>query len=239
MSSNLISIGQRLIIPGAAPNEQTNVTYVVQKGDSLWSIANANGTTIDELVNLNDLVTNNIYAGQVLKIPNSGGSGAAFPEINETYTVQKGDTLYSIALKYNTSIPNLISKNNLTNTNISVGDVLLIPSDVESTGDNNDVITNSTYVVNPGDTLYSLSKKYGVSINDLINANNLTSDILVAGTNLIIPTNDNQSSNLYVVQSGDTLWSIARKYNTTVNDIRMVNNLTSDLLSIGQTLIIP
>ncbi len=239
MSSNLISIGQRLIIPGAAPNEQTNVTYVVQKGDSLWSIANANGTTIDELVNLNDLVTNNIYTGQVLKIPNSGGSGAAFPEINETYTVQKGDTLYSIALKYNTSIPNLISKNNLTNTNISVGDVLLIPSDVESTGDNNDVITNSTYVVSPGDTLYSLSKKYGVSINDLINANNLTSDILVAGTNLIIPTNDNQSSNLYVVQSGDTLWSIARKYNTTVNDIRMVNNLTSDLLSIGQTLIIP
>ena len=240
LSSNLINIGQSLVIPGFAPSNQTNVTYVVQKGDSLWSIANANNTTIDELVNLNDLVTNNIYVGQILKIPNSGESGAIFPENPNEYVVQKGDTLYSIALKYNTTVPDLVSKNNLTNTNLKVGDVLQIPSDVESTGDSSDVIETNTYIVQPGDTLYSISRKYGVSVNDLINSNNLTGNVLVIGSVLNIPTSNNTNgNNLYVVQKGDSLWSISRRFNTTVNDIRMMNNLKSDILTIGQSLIIP
>ena len=240
LSSNLINVGQTLIIPGVAPSNQTNVTYVVQKGDSLWSIANANNTTIDELVNLNDLVTNNIYVGQILKIPNSGESGVILPANSNEYVVQKGDTLYSIALKYNTTVPDLISKNNLNDTALKVGEVLQIPFDVESTGNNKDVIKTNTYIVQPGDSLYSISRKYGVSINDLINSNNLISDVLVIGSVLNIPTSDNTNdNNLYVVQKGDSLWSISRRFNTTVNDIRMMNNLKSDILTIGQSLIIP
>ena len=73
-------------------------------------------------------------------------------------------------------------------------------------------------------------------------ANNLTSDILTIGQVLTIPTKNAENgsnSNLYVVQRGDSLWSIARKYNVSINEIRMINNLNSDVLMIGQTLIIP
>lgn len=244
LSSNLISVGQKLIIPGAAPSNQTNITYVVQKGDSLWSIANSNNTTVDELVNLNDLVTNNIYAGQILQIPNSGSS-INISDMDSKYTVQKGDTLYSIALKYDTTPSAIVNKNNLTTDILSVGQVLDIPSDIESTGDISDSVDNN-YIVQKGDSLYSISRRYNVSISDLKNVNNLESNILTVGQILVIPNTNNvdnsmnnNMSNLYMVEKGDTLWSIANKFGTSVNAIRMVNNLNSDVLSIGQTLIIP
>lgn len=242
LKSNLISVGQQLVIPGAAPSDQTNVTYVVQKGDSLWSIANANNTTVDELANLNDLGTNTIYVGQVLQIPNTGSSGTTTPDTQTTYVVQKGDTLYSIALKYGTTPNVIIRKNNLKNNTLTVGQTLTIPSDVESTGDYSDMSNFNTYVVQRGDSLYSIANAYNVSVNDLRNINNLTSDILSLGQVLIIPGNLNRNSNtsnLYVVKRGDSLWSIANKFNVSINKIRMLNNLNSDILTIGQTLIIP
>lgn len=242
LKSNLISVGQQLVIPGAAPSDQTNVTYVVQEGDSLWSISNANNTTVDELANLNDLGTNTIYVGQALQIPNTGSSGTTTPDTQTTYVVQKGDTLYSIALKYGTTPNAIIRKNNLKNNTLMVGQTLTIPSDVESTGDDSDVSNSNTYVVQRGDSLYSIANAYNVSVNDLRNVNNLTSDILSVGQVLIIPGNSNQNSNtsnLYVVKRGDSLWSIANKFNVSINKIRMLNNLNSDILTIGQTLIIP
>ena len=182
LDSNLISVGQALIIPGVAPSNQTNVTYVVQPGDSLWSIANANSTTVDEIVNLNDLVGTNIYVGQVLEIPNTGGSGINMPD-NNTYTVMPGDTLYSIALKYNTSVNELINKNNLSSTTLLVGQVLEIPGDTESTGE---VVNQTIYVVQPGDTLWSISRRFGTTVNNIRMMNNLNSDILSIGQTLII-----------------------------------------------------
>ncbi len=244
LSSNLISVGQQLVIPGVAPSDQTNVTYVVQKGDSLWSIANANNITVDELANLNDLATNTIYVGQVLQIPNTGNSGITTPDVDTVYIVQKGDTLYSIALKYNTTPTAIMNKNNLTSNVLSVGQTLTIPGDVESTGNDDDVINTNTYIVQRGDSLYSISMAYGVSVDDLKRANNLTTDVLTIGQLLTIPTdiessNGGTTSNLYVVQKGDSLWSIANRFGVSINAIRMMNNLNSDILSIGQTLIIP
>lgn len=239
LSSNLISVGQKLVIPGVAPSDQTNVTYVVQKGDSLWSIANANNTTVDELVNLNDLVNNTIYVGQVLKIPNSGNSGTSNDNAPMTYVVQKGDTLYSIAQKYSTTPSAIINKNNLSSDYLAVGQVLTIPNDVESTGNDEDVTDNNLYVVQRGDSLFSIASKYGVNVNDIIMENNLSSDVITIGQVLTIPLKSTGMPSLYVVQKGDNLWSIANKYGVSINQIRMVNNLTSDVLNIGQTLIIP
>lgn len=225
-----------------APSDQTNVTYVVQKGDSLWSIANSNNTTIDELVNLNDLVGNTIYVGQILQIPNSGTITVS-PSLSTTYIVKKDDTLYSIAKRYNTTPNAIIKLNNLTSDILTVGQTLDIPGDVESTGEE---IEENTYVVQRGDSLYSIAREYGISVERLREENNLTSDILTIGQVLTLPTSNNNqnnntdnTSNLYVVQKGDSLWSIANKFGVSINQIRMINNLASDVLSIGQTLIIP
>lgn len=241
LTSNLINVGQKLVIPGAAPSDQTNVTYVVQKGDSLWSIANANNTTVDEIANLNDLDTNTIYVGQILQIPNSGDLQENPSSTSDTvYVVKSGDTLYSIALRYDTTPNAIINKNNLTSSVLTIGQQLIIPADPESTGED-DMTTNNTYVVQNGDSLYSISRMYGISVDDIKNANNLTSNILTIGQVLTIPTNatNSNTSNLYVVQKGDSLWSIANRFGVSINQIRMINNLNSDILNIGQTLIIP
>lgn len=247
LTSNLITVGQVLTIPGVAPSDQTNVTYVVQKGDSLWSIANANNTTVDEIANLNDLGDNTIYVGQVLQIPNSNNNEVISPDTKTTYIVQKGDTLYSISLKYGTTPSAIIRENNIKNNILTVGQTLNIPSDIESTGNDSDInfsdTYSDTYVVQRGDSLWSIANSYNVPVNDLKNANDLINDILTVGQVLVIPKNANNNingnSSLYIVQKGDNLWSIADRFKVSINAIRMMNNLTSDVLSIGQTLIIP
>ena len=243
LTSNLITVGQVLTIPGVAPSDQTNVTYVVQNGDSLWSIANANNTTVDEIANLNDLGDNTIYVGQVLQIPNSNNNEVISPDTKTTDRVQKGDTLYSISLKDGTTPSAIIRENNIKNNILTVGQTLIIPSDIESTGNDSDINFSDTYVVQKGDSLWSIANSYNVSVNDLKNANDLNNDILTVGQVLVIPKNANNNingnSSLYIVQKGDNLWSIADRFKVSINAIRMMNNLTSDVLSIGQTLIIP
>ena len=66
-----------------------------------------------------------------------------------------------------------------------------------------------TYIVQPGDTLYGISGQFGVSIEDIKLENNLSSNVLVVGQVLKIPSTSTTS--LYVVKKGDTLYSIARK----------------------------
>ena len=94
---------------------------------------------------------------------------------------------------------------------------------------------NNYYIVKSGDTLYSIAKKFNISVDDLKDNNNLTSDILSIGQSLKI----NGSNNEYIVKQGDTLYSIARKFNTSVSTLADLNNLSTSLLYVGQKLIIP
>ena len=100
--------------------------------------------------------------------------------------------------------------------------------------------TLDTYTVKAGDTLYSIANKYGLTVNELKQLNNLTSDILSIGQVLNI-SNSNTSlpSNTYIVKSGDSLYSIAKKYGITVDALKSANGKTSNLLSIGEILVIP
>ena len=95
---------------------------------------------------------------------------------------------------------------------------------------------DNIYTVVSGDTLYSIARRYNTTVDEIKRLNNLTSNILQIGQQLIIPSTTND--NIYTVVSGDTLYSIARRYNTTVDEIKRLNNLTSNILQIGQQLII-
>ena len=156
--------------------------------------------------------------------------------LSDTYKVKSGDTLYSIAKKYNISVDELKELNNLKNNNITVGQVLKIKSNIPS----KEVTGKNYYIVKSGDTLYSIAKKYNTTVDEIKKLNNLKSDNLSIGMELKIKEEPSSTNYIdYVVKSGDNLYSIAKKYNTTVDEIKKLNGLTSNLLNIGMTLKIP
>ena len=201
--------------------------YTVKKGDSLWKIANKYNTTVEKLKSANNLKTNTLSVGQKLVIPSISVS----PEVSDTYIVQKGDSLWSIANKFNMTVSELKNLNNLTNNLLSIGQVLKI-KDSSNNG-------KTTYTVKKGDSLWVIAKKYGITTEELKNYNKLTSNLLSIGQVLKIPQGKTSTENIYTVKKGDSLWTIANRYNTTVEKIKVLNNLTSNLLSIGQQLKIP
>ena len=157
----------------------------------------------------------------------------------------KGDSLYNIARRYETTVDEIIKLNHLTSINLSIGQKLQIPE----TGEEVTVPPSyESYTVKKGDTLYGIAKKYNLSVDILLKDNNLNSPNLSVGQVLKIRTGTTtilecfgedtkvDDSIIYTVKKGDSLWSIAKKYNTSVNTIKSKNNLTSNTLSIGQKL---
>ena len=228
LTSNTLQIGQILRIPTKEIYEGEENVYIVQKGDTLYSVAMANNTTVDELKKANNLTSNILSTGQLLKIPS-----ALLPE--STYIVKKGDSLYSIANKYNTTIDELKRINNLTSNTLSIGQVLKLPSDKASNVEKEE--NTISYTVQKGDSLYSIARKYSTTIDKIKDLNNLTTNLLSIGQVLLIPTDTNLETT-YTVQKGDSLYSIAKKYDTTVDRLKQLNNLKSNLLSVGQILIV-
>lgn len=153
---------------------------------------------------------------------------------DEYYTVAKGDSLWSIANKFNTTVANLKSLNNLSSNLLQIGQKLKISATKVDQ-------PNEYYTVKKGDTLYSIASSNNLTVQELKDLNNLTSNNLSIGQSLLIKKMPKENTNVttYTVKSGDTLYSIAKKYDTTVNAITTLNNLTSSTLSIGQTLKIP
>ena len=168
IGNDKLSIGQVLKIPVKEIDLGDTSTYVVKAGDTLYGIANKYGITLNELKALNNLDTNNLAVGQILKVP-SGLSLA------NSYIVSPGDTLYSIAKKFGVSVNLLKEANNLVTNMLSIGQKLIIP-----------VVDDMTYVVKAGDTLYSIAKKYNMTIDELKRLNNLVDDVLSIGKILII-----------------------------------------------------
>lgn len=228
LTTNTLQIGQVLRIPTKEIYEGEENIYIVKKGDTLYSIAAANNTTVDELKKANNLTSNILSTGQLLKIPS-----ALLPE--STYIVKKGDSLYSIANKYNTTVDELKRINNLTSNILSIGQVLKLPSDKVSDVEKEE--NTISYTVQKGDSLYNIARKYSTTIDKIKDLNNLTTNLLSIGQVLLIPTDTNLETT-YTVQKGDSLYSIAKKYDTTVDRLKQLNNLSSNLLSIGQILIV-
>ena len=172
-------------------------------------------------------------------------------DATQIHVVCKGDTLSSIARRYQVSVAQLMQENHLTDKNrIYVGQRLKVngASSViaPSAG-------NGTYCVQKGDTLTSIAKRFGMSVNSLKDLNHLTSDMIRIGQVLTVSGNGSVASapvasvapkntspiqgSSYTVQSGDSLWSIAHRKGITVQELCRINNLSdSSVLQVGQEL---
>ena len=241
LNNNYKELGEAVIksileykgIPYSSPQTNVKNTYTVKKGDNLYSIANKYNTTVSELKKINNLNSNNLSIGKVLKLNKEKD-----PTESNIYIVKPGDTLYRIATQNNTTVDTIKLLNNLTNDILTIGQEILIPN-VELI---NFPSTNTNYSIKAGDTLYSIAKKYNTTVNNIKSLNNLLTDNLSIGQNLKLPlinTKEVPTTTVnYTVKPGDTLYSIAREYNTSVGNIKEKNNLTSNLLFVGQILLI-
>lgn len=207
--------------------------YVVKKGDTLWSIAKNYGLTVDKLKDINNLSSNSLNIGDVLLVKdNSVPSNTEELTGYEYYTVKKGDTLYGIASKYGLTVAELKKYNNLDSNTLAIGQKLIV----------GETSSSNVYVVKKGDTLYGIAREFNVSVDEIKKANGLSSNTLTIGMSLIIPSESNDqniSTTVYTVKKGDTLYNIAKNYNVSVDEIKSLNNLSSNVLSIDQKLTIP
>ena len=181
------------------------------------------------------------------------------------YVVKNGDYLGKIAIQFSTTVAELKSTNGLTSDMIYVGQKLKVPGKVEVTLPSKNTVTptpaassaTSTYTVVGGDTLSQIGLEHNMSVQELKKLNNLKSDMIYVGqklkvsgtaavtpatskpttvTPVVKPVVNNGNSSVYIVKSGDTLGKISLQYNMTVQEIKTLNGLKSDFLSIGQKL---
>lgn len=145
-----------------------------------------------------------------------------------TYTVAPGDSLYKIGQRFGVSVREIQAANGLgSTTSIRPGQQLSIP-------------TGNTHIVQNGDSLFKIARSHGLTVNDIMRANGLGSSLIYPGQQLSIPTgNINVNSNIHTVQSGDSLFKIAKGYGVTVNDLMRENGLAGSTITPGQHLRIP
>lgn len=173
------------------------------------------------------------------------------------YTVQPGDTLYSISRRYNVSVSALASANGLTmNSWLYTGQQLVVPgvAAVPAQAPAAAPATGNVYTVKAGDTLLTIAARHGLRVSQLATANGLTWNAWVyAGQRLTIPgaaaeapaaetpaeTPVTASDGVYVVQAGDNLFRIALRHNVSLASLKAANGLYSDIVYVGQKLTIP
>lgn len=156
----------------------STATHTVVPGETLYSIARSYGMTVDALKAINGLTSNVIWVGQKLQV----GSSSPQAPTGTYHIVVRGDTLYSLARRYSTTVDAIMQANWLTSPNIYVGQRLIISSSpVPPVG-------STTYTVVGGDTLYSIAQRYGTTVEAIKAANGLSGTFIYIGQRLQIPS---------------------------------------------------
>ena len=209
-------------------DRQVRKTYKVKKGDNLYDIARKFNTSVETLKMINNLKNDNLELGQILLIEPPFNIG----EEITTYVVKDGETLEDIASKFNTDSETIKKINNLQDNNISEGNILVVPITINKQD-------NLLYIVKEGDSLYSIAKRFNTSVSELKRLNNLKSNLLTIGTELIVGINSGEKYIYYTVGEDDNIYSIANIYDMTIDEIKSINNLSSNDLVVGEVLKIP
>ncbi|EFR31401.1 LysM peptidoglycan-binding domain-containing protein [Eremococcus coleocola] len=185
--------------PNPEPQSSPEKLYTVKAGDNLYNIARSFGVSLDALKKINGLTSNFIQIGEVLIIPDPAKEYPdpepepdPDPSPEKLYTVKAGDNLYNIARSFGVSLDALKKINGLTSNFIQIGDVLIIPDPAKEYPDpepepDPDPSPEKQYTVKSGDNLYNIARKFGISLDALKQANNLTSNLIFPGQILIIP----------------------------------------------------
>lgn len=154
-----------------------NVSYEIENGDTLWKISNKYNISLSKVVSINNIKnTNNIYVGSKISLPEL---------INQDvlYVVKNGDTFWKISSMFGIGISDIKARNNYTSDYLEVGDVLYIPFT-----NLKEKIYYITHTVQSGESLWSISMKYGITQNDIVQANDLSlNSYLKIGQKLLIP----------------------------------------------------
>ena len=175
----LSDISEVPTIPDTPEENETYQSIIIPRGATLSELAIEYNTTIARLVELNNISNPNlIYAGETLVIPIASQESNANGVKTIPYIVQSGDTLSKIAREFDTTVEILASINNISNVNlIFTGELLYVP-----TSNAND-LSHTLYVVKRGDTLWGISRRFGVSISKIVILNR------ISNPNLIFPGN--------------------------------------------------
>ena len=242
--------------------------YVVQSGDTLYSIARRSGMSLNSLLTLNSLSQSSIiYPGQSLTVSQSEGnfstpvstktnSASSVVSTSGTYTVKAGDTLYGIARRSGVSLNSLLSLNGLSQSsvirpgqtlNVSGASNTTVATPVSSTSQATS--TSGTYTVKAGDTLYRIAHNHGISLRTLLSVNGLSETSTIRPGQQLVVSGSAQATTSYsstqtvssgsqthTVKAGEGLWRIARTYGLSLEQLKALNGLTSNVIRVGQVL---
>ena len=249
------------MVAGSVSQVAAQSYHSVQKGDTLYSIARAYGLTVKELMYLNDLSTSAIDVGDVLLVTIPADIGSVNDNWVNVHVVQRGDTLYSIARAYGTTVENLMSYNNLTSTYLNVGDQIALFGATSQPAPQNPTPApvSDTYTVQAGDSLSKIALHYGVTVDQLMAWNQMSSTLLYPGDRLAVQAGAHptwsqpapsyqsspavdpspSSSYAYTVKPGDNVYDLGIAFGMTEAQVLAYNGMSHDLIYPGNVLYFP
>lgn len=248
---NRLAIGQTICIPGTTPPPPVTcptgfTTYTIVAGDTLYSIAIRFNTTVAVLLQANPGINPNaLFIGQRICVPGTTPPPVTCPTGFTTYIIRAGDTLYSIAIRFNTTVAVLLQANPGINPNaLFIGQRICVP------GTTPPPVTCptgfTTYTIVAGDTLYSIAIRFNTTVAVLLQANQgINPNALFIGQRICVPVSGPPVTcptgfRTYTIVAGDTLYSLAIRFNTTVAILLQANpGIDPNSLRVGQMICVP